>query len=47
MSDEIMEEAVTEPVEQETAEVQDVKTFTQDEVDPDVQMVTQCSVCST
>ncbi len=33
MSDEIMEEAVTEPVEQETAEVQEVKTFTQDEVD--------------
>jgi hypothetical protein len=33
MSEEIMEEAVTEPVEQETAEVQEVKTFTQDEVD--------------
>ena len=33
MSDEVMEEAVTEPVEQETAEVQEVKTFTQEEVD--------------
>lgn len=33
MSDEIMEEAVTEAVEQETVETQDVKTFTQDEVD--------------
>ena len=33
MSDQIMEEAVTEAVEQETVESQDVKTFTQDEVD--------------
>ena len=33
MSDEIMEEAVTEAVEQETVETQDVKTFTQDELD--------------
>lgn len=33
MSDEIMEEAATEAVEQETVEAQDVKTFTQEEVD--------------
>ena len=33
MSDEIMAEAVTESVEQETAEAQEVKTFTQEELD--------------
>ena len=33
MSDEIMEEAVTEAVEQETVKDQDVKTFTQEELD--------------
>ena len=33
MSDEIMEEAVTEAVEQETVQAQEVKSFTQEEVD--------------